>query len=135
MCVCVCIGGIISPLRLCGARKDSTEENLPENVPKGTVELLPMRVPLGGSLQLSSRELEQGSSFPRKSFKGLAKVILIRSKRESIFKNEGARTKVQRQVSFYMSATKLSLRYWFSPGMPHKIICGPSPNPDCLRDL
>ena len=99
VCVCVCIGGIISPLRLCGARKDSTEENLPENVPKGTVELLPMRVPLGGSLQLSSRELEQGSSFPRKSFKGLAKVILIRSKRESIFKNEGARTKVQRQVS------------------------------------
>ena len=40
---------------------------------------------MGESLQLFSWELEQGSSFLRKSFKGLAKVILIRSKRESIF--------------------------------------------------
>lgn len=53
--------------------------------PRAQWNFCPCGVPLGESLQLFSWELEQGSSFPRKSFKGLAKVILIRSKRESIF--------------------------------------------------
>ena len=57
-----------SPLRLCGARKDSTEENLPEGVPKGTVELLSMRGPSGGKSAVFLLGARAGKQFSQKEF-------------------------------------------------------------------
>ena len=68
VCVCVCVGGIISPLRLCGARKDSTEESLPAGVPKGIVELLPMRGPYGGKSAAFLLGARAGKQFSQKEF-------------------------------------------------------------------
>ena len=60
------------------------------------------------------------SKKKKKSFKRLAKVIEIRSKRERIVKHKGIRSEAQK--ASYMPATKCTLKEWFCPTLCGEIV-------------